>query len=107
MHLTLTPANVCGDCFSSQPYMKRVMLGLDFGAMLGTAETSDGDLGVEQLYNLDIRYRLGSSDRTRIHAGLRMATFIMRGPYRHLTLDGWREDKPQFVLIGPALWFTF
>lgn len=106
-HIVIEPSSLCDDCLLANDFWKRTTVEVDLGMMIGGAETTDGPLRGTFLNNVGLRYRLGDNERSRFSIGVRSSLFGFRGPYRSLSADGWKDGRPAFLTIGPAVWFTF
>lgn len=101
------PSAWCEDCFFSRGIWLRTTIDARGGAMPGNVETAAGPLRVDFFSEVGFRYRVGIATRWQFHAGIRLGTFDLRGPYR-VQVDGvWQDSKPSFLTAGPALWMTF
>lgn len=107
LQVTLPASILCDDCVFSRGIWPRTTLDCKLGTMLGNVETTSGPLRPDFFNELGIRYRLGTSTRTRFHAGIHLSMFTLSGPYQTQVEGAWQDSKPSFFLAGPAIWVTF
>jgi hypothetical protein len=107
LQLAVDPSVWCDDCFFNRGIWLRTTVDLRLGTMIGRVETTAGPLRPDFFSEMGIRYRLGTNTRSRFHAGMRLSTFTLRGPYQMQVEGVWEDSKPSFLTVGPALWVTF
>lgn len=107
LHVSFPTSLLCDDCVFSRGIWPRITYEGKLGTVLGNVETTAGPLHPDFLSELGLRYRLGTSTRTRFHAGIRLSMFTLRGPYQMQVEGVWQDSKPNFLTAGPALWMTF
>ncbi len=107
IQLAVDPSVWCDECFFSRGIWLRATFDGRLGAMLGNVETTAGLLRPNFFSEMGVRYRLGTNDRSRFHVGIRMSMFTLRGPYQEQVEGVWQDSKPNFFMVGPAVWMTF